>query len=193
MSVESLAAVVGGNEEQQSLQERVERLEERLRFARRADSVSILCFSDSWDRLFAAFMVANGALAMGQEVHMFFTFWALCALRNKSHNERNRSVIDNLLAHLLPVGAERTRLSKLNCGGLGKLLIRRRIKERCMDQLDDLIARANDMGVHLHVCEMAASLLGFQSEDLTGAGPIDLCGVASFLGQALKGQAVLFI
>jgi peroxiredoxin family protein len=176
-----------------AMQERIEKLEASLHNVSRNASVSILCFSDDWDRLFASFMVANGALAMGKEVHMFFTFWALAALRKKSQNSRNRSLMDQLLSGVLPAGAENTRLSKLNFCGLGKLLIRRRMKARGVGQLDQLIVSATELGVHIHVCEMAADLLGFQAEDLTGAEAIEMCGVASFLGHALNGQAVLFI
>jgi peroxiredoxin family protein len=174
-----------------TLEQRIQTLEESV--ATKSNSVSVLCFSDSWDRFFAAFMVANAGRAMGYEVHMFFTFWALCALRNKSQSPRNKSLMDRVLAGILPAGAERAPLSKLHWAGLGKLLIRRRMKARGVDQLDELISRATDMGVHLYVCELAADLLGFAPEDLTGAGPIDLCGVTSFLGHALKSRAVLFI
>lgn len=192
----NLQTAVSGSPEPgavRELEERIERLEAALAAGGRKESISILCFSDDWDRLFASFMVANGALAMGQEVHMFFTFWALAALRKQTASERNRSMMDRLLARMLPAGAESAPLSKMHFGGLGKLLMRRRMRDRGVTQLDELMVTAVEMGAHIHVCEMAADLLGFQPEDLQGAGPVELCGVATFLGHATQGRAVLFI
>ena len=42
---------------------------------------TIIVFSGDFDRVFAAFIIANGAAAMGDDVTMFFTFWGLNALR----------------------------------------------------------------------------------------------------------------
>lgn len=193
MNVEQLSSRAGTHGDSANIEDRLAVLEESLRDMRKKDSVSILCFSDSWDRLFAAFMLANGALAMGQEVHMFFTFWALCALRSKTRSKRSKSLVDRLLAGMLPAEAESASLSKFNCAGLGKLMIRKRMKARNIDQLDDLIQNACEMGVQIHVCEMAADLLGFEAEDLMRAGPAQMCGVASFLGHVLKGQTAFFI
>ena len=42
---------------------------------------TIVVFSSDFDKMVAAFIIANGAAAMGSEVTMFFTFWGLNALR----------------------------------------------------------------------------------------------------------------
>jgi peroxiredoxin family protein len=42
---------------------------------------TIIVFSGDLDRAIAAFIIANGAAAMGDEVTMFFTFWGLSLLR----------------------------------------------------------------------------------------------------------------
>jgi len=44
---------------------------------------TIVVFSGNLDRVLAAFVIANGAAAMGHPVTMFFTFWGLNALRKK--------------------------------------------------------------------------------------------------------------
>ncbi|SQC98659.1 Uncharacterized conserved protein [Fusobacterium necrophorum subsp. necrophorum] len=38
--------------------------------------MTIVVFSGDYDKAMAAFVIANGALAMGKKVTMFFTFWA---------------------------------------------------------------------------------------------------------------------
>ena len=42
---------------------------------------TIIVFSGDFDKMMAAFIIANGAAAMGDDVTMFFTFWGLNALR----------------------------------------------------------------------------------------------------------------
>ena len=42
---------------------------------------TIIVFSGDFDKVMAAFIIANGAAAMDDEVTMFFTFWGLNALR----------------------------------------------------------------------------------------------------------------
>ena len=41
----------------------------------RGDDKSIIVFSGDLDKALAAFIIANGAAAMGRKVTMFFTFW----------------------------------------------------------------------------------------------------------------------
>jgi peroxiredoxin family protein len=42
---------------------------------------TIILFSGEFDKVVAAFVIANGAAAMDDEVTMFFTFWSINALR----------------------------------------------------------------------------------------------------------------
>ena len=42
---------------------------------------TIIVFDGDMDKVLASFVIANGALAMGRPVTMFFTFWGLTALR----------------------------------------------------------------------------------------------------------------
>jgi hypothetical protein len=41
------------------------------------DDKTIIVFSGDFDKVMAAFVIANGALAMGKHVTMFFTFWGI--------------------------------------------------------------------------------------------------------------------
>ncbi len=60
------------------MQLRLDALENELQDLRARvpeDKVSIILLSGDFDKAMAAFMMANGAAAMGMEVSMFFTFW----------------------------------------------------------------------------------------------------------------------
>ena len=124
----------------------------------------------------------------GPEVDIFVTFWAAAALRDATKHPKHKSTFERLMGTMLPAGPGRAPLSKMNFGGLGKLMLQHRMKNKGIDGLDQLIARAQEMGARIHICEMSADLLGFRCDELIGDGSIDPCGVASFLGTALRGR-----
>jgi peroxiredoxin family protein len=46
-----------------------------------AGKAIIIVHSGDMDKVYSAFIVANGALAMGMEASLFFTFWGLQRLK----------------------------------------------------------------------------------------------------------------
>ena len=48
------------------------------------DCLTLVMFSDELDKGMAAFNIALGALAMGMQVHIFFTFWGLSLIRKRT-------------------------------------------------------------------------------------------------------------
>jgi peroxiredoxin family protein len=173
------------------LEERIERLEKGR--PENIEKVNLVCFSGEWDRLFAAFTIANGALAMGQEVHMFFTFWAAAAIRDVRRGGPANTFMDKLIRKMLPGGVERAPLSKLNWGGLGKIFIKRRMRQANVESIEDLMKRAEEMGARFHLCETSASILGLGDSQLLVGDGVDRCGVATFLSEASGRSLVLFI
>ena len=51
-----------------------------------ANKLSMIVFSGELDKVLASFIIATGAVAMGMEVVMFFTFWGTPVLRDKKKN-----------------------------------------------------------------------------------------------------------
>jgi len=124
-------------------------------------SVSIVCFSGEWDRLFAAFTIANGALALGQDVHMFFTFWGATVLRKKSvWSGLHRSWLQNLMGLLLPANVSRVPLSKMHFGGLGKWMMGILMKQKGVEDLPSLMEHARDLGAKFYCCDTSLDLFG---------------------------------
>ena len=61
------------------------------------NKVSIILLSGDFDKAVAAFFMANGAVAMGMEVTMFFTFWGCTVIKKGrrlqwTHPSRQKSV-----------------------------------------------------------------------------------------------------
>lgn len=175
------------------LEDQVKVLTEKLSGQHAENKVSIICFSGEWDKLFAAFTIANGALALNQEVHMFFTFWAVSALRRKGKSKTKKTVEQKLLAMMLPKDVEDVPLSKMNFLGLGKIFMKRLMDNKGVDDISVLMNCARELGVYIHLCETSFGLFGFGNDELIQGDDMDKCGVATFLSQAMKSRVVLFI
>src|SRR5512144_1555909 len=84
MDASSAASPVTDPSRMEALEEKLRDLENRLENAEgrvAEDRVALVVFSGDLDRVLAAFIIATGAAAMGQQVSMFFTFWGLSVLK----------------------------------------------------------------------------------------------------------------
>lgn len=156
-----------------------------------APKLSFVIFDGDLDKLIAAFIIANGALATGEEVSMFFTFWGLNALRRSDPPKRHRSVLDTMFGAMMPRGAERLTLSQMNMMGAGTAMIKGVMKKNGVHSLPELIASAQAGGARIIGCTMTMDLLGIAESDLIDG--IELGGVATFLGEAAESTTTLFI
>jgi NADPH-dependent 2,4-dienoyl-CoA reductase/sulfur reductase-like enzyme/peroxiredoxin family protein/rhodanese-related sulfurtransferase/TusA-related sulfurtransferase len=159
--------------------------------ARIRDKKTLVVFSGEFDRLLAAFILANGAAAMGDEVSMFFTFWGLNALRRSDPPARERSAMDRAFAAVMPSGPDQMPLSTLNMLGGGPAMIKRIMKDHNVPSLPELIRSAQESGVRLVACTMTMELLGIAPEDLIDG--VELGGVATMYGESNESNSQFLI
>lgn len=152
---------------------------------------SIVVFSGDLDKAIAAFIIANGAAAMGRKVHMFFTFWGLNILRKAQKASVKKDLISRMFAFMMPRGSAKLRLSKMNMGGIGSKMIRSVMRAKNISSLEDLMQEAMKNGVEITACSMSMDVIGLTREELVDG--VKVGGVASFLGSAEKSDASLFI
>ncbi len=154
---------------------------------------TIIVFSGDYDRAMAAFVIANGAAAMDDEVTMFFTFWGLSLLRQPTARRRGSApdLVQRAFAALLPQGLSRLPLSRFNFGGVGPRLMRGVIRRHGVMGLEQLLASAREQGVRLVACTTSMEILGLGEADLVD--DIEYAGVASYLADASDAGMNLFI
>lgn len=138
-----------------------------------ADKATIIVQSGDYDKLYSALIVATGALSMGMEASMFFTFWGLQRLKKGQ--------------------LESGPLSKMHFMGLGKWMVRRRMKKANVVSLEKLLEDYVELGGKLLACDMTMEIMGIKREDLRDDLISDYCAVGSYIKEARESSITLFI
>ena len=154
------------------------------------DRLAMVVFSGDLDKAIAAFIIASGAAALGLEVSIFFTFWGINIIKKERHFG-DKNLLEKGFTALMPGNTENLPISQMNYFGIGSKLIRRVMKDKGTSSLEELIETAQELRVRLVSCKMSQELLGIsKSELMEGTEDGD---VASFLGDASRAKATLFI
>jgi len=157
------------------------------------NKLSMIVFSGDMDKVLAAFVIATGAVAMGMDVVMFFTFWGTPVLRDKGKKASGKDMMGKMFGAMLPKGACEVKLSKMNMGGMGTAMMKSLMKKKNVASLDEMLAMAGELGVRIFVCEMSMDLMGFKREEMIDTCELAYCGVATFLEEAINSRIQLFI
>lgn len=152
---------------------------------------TIVVFSNDFDRAMAAFIIANGAAAMGSEVTLFFTFWGLNVLRKAEAIPVEKNLVEKIFGWMMPRGAEKLTLSKMNMGGMGTRMMKGIMQKKKAASLPELMASARQAGVRMVACAMSMDLMGIKKEELIDG--VEEGGVAMYLNEAEGGNVNLFI
>ena len=155
------------------------------------DGKTIIVFSGDLDKVLASFIIANGAAAMGRPVTMFFTFWGLNALRKPDKQKVEKTFIESMFGSMLPRGSKKLKLSKMNMGGMGTSMMKKIMRDKNIDSLEDLIKKAMSHGVKIVACTMSMDVMGIKQEELIDG--VELGGVGAYLGDAEESNVNLFI
>ncbi|MFZ1201856.1 MAG: DsrE/DsrF/DrsH-like family protein [Desulfobacterales bacterium] len=155
--------------------------------------VATIVFSGDLDKVLAAFVIATGAVAMGMEAVMFFTFWGTPVLRDKKKRVGGKDTMAKMFATMLPKGTSEVKLSKMNMGGMGTAMMKSLMKKKNVATLEQMLEMAEELGVKIFVCEMSMDLMGFKREEMIAYKDLTFCGVAKFLEEANNSRITMFI
>lgn len=155
------------------------------------DSSTMVVFSGDLDKALATMIIANGAKAMGKDVTLFFTFWGLNILRKHEKVDVKKSLSETMFGAMMPRGSRNLKLSKMNMGGAGTMMMHREMGQKNVNTLDELIQSALDSGIKFVACTMSMDIMGIKEDELIDG--VDFGGVASYLGAADESNHNLFI
>jgi len=152
---------------------------------------TIVLFSGDYDKAMAAYIIANGAAAYDHEVTIFHTFWGINALRKQEPVSVKKGFLEKMFAKMMPRGAEKLGLSKMQMLGMGPKMIKHVMNKHNALTLTQLVEMAQEQDIKLVTCTMTMDLLGLQKEELLDG--IEYAGVAAYLADAEDGNVNLFI
>uniref|UniRef100_UPI00403F9988 DsrE/DsrF/DrsH-like family protein n=1 Tax=Solibacillus sp. FSL R5-0449 TaxID=2921639 RepID=UPI00403F9988 len=152
---------------------------------------TIVLFSGDYDKAMAAYIIANGAAAYDHEVTIFHTFWGINALRKQEPVPVKKGFLEKMFAKMMPRGAEKLGLSKMQMLGMGPKMIKHVMNKHNALTLTQLVEMAQEQEIKLVTCTMTMDLLGLQKEELLDG--IEYAGVAAYLADAEDGNVNLFI
>lgn len=127
--------------------------------------------SGTLDKLYPVFMLASTGGAMDAEVHLFFTFWGLDAIKKG--------------------GLESAKLPGIMSLGTG--MMRGKIKKVGIPSLPELMKMCRDTGnVKIYACSTTMAMMDVKKEELIDEVD-EIVGAATFLDLAMDAQVQMFI
>jgi peroxiredoxin family protein/rhodanese-related sulfurtransferase/TusA-related sulfurtransferase len=152
---------------------------------------TMVVFSGDLDKAIAAFIIANGAVAMGSKVTILFTFWGLNVIRKPEKVSVKKGLVDSMFGFMMPRGSKKLKLSQMHMMGMGAKMIRSVMKNKNISSLEDLIKSAIDSGVEVVACSMSMDVMGITEAELIDG--VKIGGVGYYLGEAENSNVNLFI
>lgn len=137
------------------------------------NKATIIVHSGDMDKIYSALIIGNGALSMGMEVSLYFTFWGLQRLKKG--------------------GLDKGPLSKMHMLGLGKMMIMKRMDKANVASLEKLITDFKELGGKILACDMTMEIMGVKPEDLRQDLINDYCSVGTYIQEAMESSMTLFI
>jgi peroxiredoxin family protein len=156
------------------------------------ESMTIIAFSGDLDKLWPTMILSSTGAATGMDVTVFYTFWGLFPLVRDDVRITGYDSMTKMLAGMNPPGFKKSKLSKLNMGGMGSWMMRKVAGKSKLMPPEELFEICQDMGVKMWPCQMTMDLLGIKPEQMRpGLG--EPVGAATALARMSKSQINLFI
>lgn len=133
----------------------------------------IILHSGDMDKVYSALIIANGALAMGMEASIYFTFWGLMRLKKGE--------------------LDKGPLSKMNMMGLGRQMIKQRMDKANVASLERLMSDFKELGGKIIACEMTMEIMGLSKDELRTEWIDEWGAVGSYIQEARGASITLFI
>jgi peroxiredoxin family protein len=172
----------------EELKRRVAKLEKN-----RQDQMSIAIVSGDLDKILATMIISLAAAASDTKVKLFFSFWALSALRDPKKKAGGKNFISTMFGWMLPKGQGKLKLSKMNMAGMGPFMIKYLMRKQNVMSLSEMFKQAAELGIEITVCEMSMNLMGFKKEEIIDYPHLSYAGAATFVAESSKSSIQFFI
>jgi peroxiredoxin family protein len=183
------------NEQINALKKQLDELSNKVALLEnsRKDQLSIAIVSGDMDKILAAMIISIAAAAMDTQVKLFFSFWALAALRSKNKKAKGKDFISKMFGMMLPKGKNNLKLSNMNMAGMGPVMIKYLMRKKGDMSLDRMCKEAGELGIEITICEMSMDLMGFKKEEMIDYPNLRYAGATTFVSEGNESSMQLFI
>jgi len=157
----------------------------------KGEELTIICFSDDMDKALATMVIANGAIASGKKVTIFFTFWGLSVIKKIDKVKVKKSFMGKMFGIMLPKNLNKLGLSKMNMGGMGAFMMKGIMKDLKISSIQDMLKTLIDNNTKLIACQMSMDVMGVKKDELMDE--VEIGGVANYLESATTAGINLFV
>ncbi|MBC7086388.1 MAG: DsrE/DsrF/DrsH-like family protein [Methanomethylovorans sp.] len=133
----------------------------------------IIVHSGDMDKIYSALIIGNGALSMGLDASLYFTFWGLQRLKKGA--------------------LDKGPLSKMHMLGLVKWIVKKRMQKANVASLEKLMKDYKELGGRIIACEMTMEIMGIRKEELHTEWIDEYGAVGTYIHEAKDASITLFI
>jgi peroxiredoxin family protein len=123
--------------------------------------VAIICSKGSLDMAYPGLILANAARMMGIDAVLFFTFWGLDVIREKTVDKLQPGIVGNPATHMSPMLAGLPGMGAMAAG-----MMRKKIDGIDVPSVRELLETLDEAGAEMYACHMAMEMMGFTRDDL---------------------------
>ncbi len=148
--------------------------------------ISFVCSKGSLDMAYPGLIMASGALELGIETHIFFTFWGMDMINKKTMGNLKFSPVGNPATHmpaaLAPIPGMTT---------MATHQMRKQLEDLDIPDIPTFLEHLQDMGCHLWACKMSVDMFGLTEDDMID-GLDGVLNVGEFM-EIIEGAQTMFI
>lgn len=151
-----------------------------------ARKVAIICSKGSLDMAYPGLILANAARMSGIDAVLFFTFWGMDVIREKTVDHLHAGIVGNPGAHMPAMVAGLPGME-----GLATKMMKKKIEQIDVPDVRELLEILDDSGAEIYACQMAMEMMDITRDELLPQVK-DVITAMEFFEKS-EGAQVLFI
>jgi peroxiredoxin family protein len=132
------------------------------------EKVLIICAKGSLEDVYAALIMANGAVMEGIDAKLFFTFFGLDAITKSQMNKLHTSTVGNPAMRMpggLPFPSLLGMLPGVEAGV--SVMMKKQMEKLDVPPVDEFLDMITAGGGEIYACKMAAEMFGLEMKDFS--------------------------
>ena len=148
--------------------------------------IAIICSKGSLDMAYPGLILANAARMMGIDAVLFFTFWGMDIVREKTVDKLHAGIVGNPGSHMPAMLAGLPGMESL-----ATRMMKKKIEELDVPSVRELLQMLDDAGAEIYGCKLAMDMMEISRDELVPQVK-DVISAMDFFDKA-EGAQLVFI